>query len=52
MIAAWTEQEVVDNYLKPTEFDYLAKTFVEQHITGAALLSLEVRDACSGYSNS
>lgn len=42
MHAEWSEQQVVDNYLKPTGFDYLAKTFVEQHVTGAVLLVLTV----------
>ncbi len=41
-VTEWSEQEVVDNYLKPTGFDYLSNTFMEQHVTGAVLLALSV----------
>lgn len=39
----WSEQEVVDKYLKPIDMDHLAKVFVENKINGAVLLGLEVR---------
>ena len=38
----WSEQEVIEKYLKPTGFEYLSKVFTEQHVTGAVLLVLEV----------
>ena len=40
--AEWSAQDVVETYLKPTNFEHLAKAFVEQHITGSVLLALEV----------
>ncbi len=43
--AEWSEEEVVEKYLKPTGFEYLAKIFVEQHITGAVLLVLTVSES-------
>ena len=39
----WSEQDVVDKYLKPINMDYLAKVFVENRITGHVLMNLEVR---------
>ncbi len=46
-LAEWSEQEVIDNYLKPTGFDYLSKIFMEQHVTGAVLMVLEVSRGAS-----
>ena len=36
----WTERDVVDNYLKPIGMEFMAKAFMENHITGAVLLAL------------
>ena len=38
----WSSQEVVDKYLKPIDMEHLAKVFVENKITGAVLMGLEV----------
>ena len=38
----WSEEEVIDKYLKPAGFGYLSNTFKEQHVTGAVLLALSV----------
>lgn len=43
LAAEWSANDVVEKYLKPTGFEHLAKTFIEQHINGAVLLALEVR---------
>ncbi len=40
--AEWSETDVIEKYLKPTNFEHLAKAFGEQHISGAVLLVLEV----------
>ena len=37
----WTERDVVDNYLKPIGMEFMAKAFMENHITGAVLLALK-----------
>ena len=31
---------MVDNYLKPIGMEFMAKSFMENHITGAVLLAL------------
>ena len=36
----WSEKDVVDNYLKPIGMEFMAKSFMENHITGAVLLAL------------
>ena len=36
----WTVDEVVDKYLVPIDMEFMAKAFRENHITGAALLSM------------
>ena len=41
--AEWTEQDVVEKYLRPTNMEHLAKLFVENKINGAVLLALEER---------
>lgn len=43
LLAEWSEQEVVDKYLKPIGMEHLAKAFVENKITGSVLLNLEVQ---------
>lgn len=40
--AEWSEQEVVDKYLKPINMEHLAKTFIENKINGTVLIGLEV----------
>lgn len=40
--AEWSEQEVVDRFLKPVNMEHLAKPFVENKVTGTVLLGLEV----------
>lgn len=37
----WSEQDVIEKYLKPIGMDYLAKVFTENKITGHVLMSLE-----------
>ncbi len=41
--AEWTEQEVVEKYLKPVNMEHLTKPFLENRINGAVLLALEER---------
>ena len=43
----WSAQEVVDKYLKPIDMEAFAKVFIENKITGAVLLGLEVRPCCA-----
>lgn len=40
--AEWSEQEVVEKYLKPINMESLAKPFIENKVTGHVLISLEV----------
>lgn len=40
-VQEWTEQDVVEKYLRPTNMEHLAKMFIENRINGAVLLSLE-----------
>ncbi len=48
--AEWSENDVVEKYLKPTGFEHMAEIFVKQHINGAVLLALEVNHcACVCY---
>lgn len=42
LFSEWSEQEVVDKYLKPIDMEHLAKVFVENKINGVVLLGLEV----------
>lgn len=42
LFSEWSEQDVVDKYLKPINMEHLAKVFVENKITGAVLIALEV----------
>ncbi len=37
----WSEQDVVEKYLKPINMEHLAKPFMENRINGAVLLALE-----------
>ena len=38
----WTNQDVVEKYLKPINMEHMAKAFMENNINGAVLLALEV----------
>ena len=46
LLAEWTHQEVIDKYLKPINMEHLAKAFLENNISGAVLLALEVSLTC------
>ena len=41
-LTEWSDQEVVEKYLKPINMEHLQKLFTENHINGAVLLALEV----------
>ena len=41
-ISEWSSQDVVEKYLKPINMGHLEKTFVENNISGAVLIALEV----------
>ena len=38
----WSNQDVVERYLKPINMEHMAKSFLENNINGAVLLALEV----------
>ena len=38
----WSNQDVVERYLKPINMEHMAKAFLENNINGAVLLALEV----------
>ena len=38
----WSAEDVVDKYLKPIDMGSLAKVFIQNKITGAVLMGLEV----------
>ena len=40
--AEWSNQDVVEKYLKPINMEHMAKVFMENNINGAVLLALEV----------
>lgn len=40
-VQEWSEQDVVEKYLKPVNMEHLAKPFLENRINGAVLLVLE-----------
>ena len=46
--AEWSENEVVEKYLRPINMEHLAKLFTENRINGAVLMALEVRKECVG----
>ena len=41
-IVEWSTKDVVDEYLKPISMEHMANVFLENNITGAVLLVLEV----------
>lgn len=38
--AEWTEDDVIDKYLKPIGMDFMSKAFKESKITGPVLMAL------------
>ena len=40
----WSNQDVVERYLKPINMEHMAKAFLENNINGAVLLALEVKE--------
>lgn len=36
----WTEQDVVERYLKPIGMEFMAKAFIQNKITGPVLMAL------------
>ena len=40
----WSEHDVVEKYLRPIGMEHLAKEFMENRISGAVLMALEVRE--------
>ena len=41
-IVEWSTKDVVDEYLEPINMEHMANVFLENNITGAVLLVLEV----------
>ena len=42
-ITEWSNEDVVEKYLKPINMEHMAKAFLENNINGAVLLALEVQ---------
>ena len=43
IVSEWSSKDVVEKYLKPINMGHLEKTFVENNISGAVLMVLEVK---------